>query len=67
MYGQQQQKASSQLEPIPQTGRESAMDKTIDQMQNKTTTTDQQQASFVYEDKPVKKTTTDYSSVDTKP
>jgi hypothetical protein len=43
------------------------MDKTIDQMQNKTTTTDQQQTSFVYEDKPVKKTTTDYSSVDTKP
>jgi hypothetical protein len=43
------------------------MDKTIDQMQNKTTTTDQQQASFVYENKPVKKTTTDYSSVDTKP
>ena len=56
------------MEPIPQTERESAMDKTIDYQQNKTTTTnDQQQASFVYEEKPAKKTTTDYSSIDAKP
>ena len=64
MYGQQQQKASSQLEPIAQTGRESAMEKTMDQHQDKTISSDQQQASFVYEDKPVKKATTDYSSVE---
>jgi hypothetical protein len=44
------------------------MDKTIDWQHNKTTTSDQQQASFIYEDKPVKKTTnTDYSSVNAKP